>query len=169
DGCRRPRHRGVGERAKGDADKVREQFPVPEHRGTAVREEMESDLSPRVAAAQVDLARPLGAHLLFRERGADAKGRASTALALRAMTREQKRRLAGHLRAQRAAAAMAIPVDGQTPILALLPVVRALVSVSVSSSAPSGTVNWPCIISPPSGSSPTMQQYSSEMPLGSLK
>src|SRR5262249_57759716 len=97
DGCRRPRHRGVGERAKGDADKVREQFPVPEHRGTAVRAEMEFDLSPRVTAAQVDLAWSLGAHLLFRERGADAKGRASTALALRAMTRDQKRRLAGRL------------------------------------------------------------------------
>src|SRR5215469_11938735 len=67
------------------------------------------DLSPRVAAAHVDLARPLGAHLLSREKGADAKGRASTALALRAMTHSQKHRLAGHLRAQRAAAAMCDP------------------------------------------------------------
>ena len=70
---------------------------------------MNFDLSPRVAAAHVDLARPLGAHLLFREIGADAKGRAGTALALHAMTRAHKRRLAGRLRAQRAAAAMRDP------------------------------------------------------------
>src|SRR5262249_39082943 len=139
-GCRRPRHRRVGERAKGDADKVREQFPVPEHRGTAVRAEMEFHLSPRVTAAQVDLARSLGAHLLFRERGADTKGRASTALALRAMTREQKRRLAGRLNTQRAAAALRNPGHRHTPVLALLPVDRALVSVSVSSSAARGSV-----------------------------
>jgi hypothetical protein len=44
------------------------------------------DLAPRGAAAHVDLAVPLDAHLLFREIGADAAGRASTALALRTMT-----------------------------------------------------------------------------------
>ena len=64
------------------------------------------DLTPRVGAAHVDLARPLGARLLFRKIGADAKGRASPALARRAMTHPQKRGLAGRLRAQRAAAAM---------------------------------------------------------------
>jgi len=98
-----PGHRWIRERAKGDADKVREGFRVPEHRGTTAGAEMLFDLSPRVAAAHVDLARPLGAHLLFREIGADAKGRASPALALRAMTHSQKRRLPGRLRAQRAA------------------------------------------------------------------
>src|SRR5215831_8156630 len=109
-GYKGPGHRRIGERTKGDADKVRDKFRVPEHCGTATGAEMEFDLSPRVAAAHVDLALPLGAHLLFREIGADAKGRASTALALRAMTREQKRRLAGRFRAQRAAAAMRDPV-----------------------------------------------------------
>jgi hypothetical protein len=44
------------------------------------------DLSPRIAAAHVDLARPVGVYLLFQEIGGDAKGRASTSLALRAMT-----------------------------------------------------------------------------------
>src|SRR5215471_16869152 len=107
---RGPGHRRIGERAKGDADKVRESFRVvPEHRGTALGAEMLFDLSPRVAAAHVDLARPLGAHLLSREKGADAKGRSSTALALRAMTHSQKCRLAGRLRAQRAATAMCDP------------------------------------------------------------
>src|SRR5262249_11512401 len=123
----------------------------------------------RIAAAHIDLARPLGAHLLFQEIGADAKGRSGTPLALRAMTRTHECRLAGRLRAQRTTAAMRDPGHRQTSMLALLPVGRTLVSVSVSSSAPSGTVNWPCIIPSPSGSSPTMQQYSSEMPLGSLK
>jgi hypothetical protein len=47
---------------------------------------MRFDLSPRVGDALVDLARPLGEHLLFREKGADAKGRATTALAVHAMT-----------------------------------------------------------------------------------
>jgi hypothetical protein len=106
---RRPGHRRIGERAKGDADKARERFRVPENRGTAVGAEMLFDLAPRVAAAHVDLTLPFGAHLLFREIDADAKGRASTALALRAMTHSQKRRLAGRLRAQRAAATMCDP------------------------------------------------------------
>src|SRR5262249_6615209 len=101
---------------------------------------MEFDLSPRVAAALIDLARSLGAHLLFWERGADAKGRASTALALRAMTREQKRRLAGHLRAQRTARTMRDPGHRQPPILALPPGDRALASVLLSSNAARGTV-----------------------------
>ena len=108
-GYRRPGHGRVGERTKGDADKVRDKFRVPEHCGTATGAEMKLDLSPRVATAYVDLARPLGAHLLSREKGADAKGRSSTALALRAMTHSQKHRLAGHLRTQRAAAAMCDP------------------------------------------------------------
>src|SRR6516225_7700230 len=132
-GYRRPRHRWVSERAKGDADKGRAPFRVPEHRGAAVGAEVNFDLSPRIAAAHIDLARPLGVYLLFREIGADAKGRAGTPLALRAMTRGHKRRLAGRLRAQRAAAAMRYPRHRQTPIFSLLPVDRALVSVSVSS------------------------------------
>src|SRR6516165_9350470 len=82
-GYRRARHRRVSERAKGDAGKVREAFRIPKHRGAAARAEMKFDLSPRVAAAHVDLARPLGAHPLFREIGADAKGRSGTSLALR--------------------------------------------------------------------------------------
>src|SRR6516165_5255594 len=98
-GYGRPGHRRVGERAKGDADKVRESFRIPEHRGAAVRAEMKFDLSPRVAPAHVDLAAPLGADLLFREIGADAKGRAGTPLALPAMTRAHECRLAGRLRA----------------------------------------------------------------------
>src|SRR6201984_2864921 len=130
---------------------------------------MEFDFLPRGAAAPVDLARPLGAHLLFPEIGADAKGRAGTPLALRAMTRPHKRRLAGRLRAQRAAAAMRDPGHLHTPVLALSPVDRALLRVSVSSSAASGPVSWACFISSPWGSSPTMQQYSREIPLGSLK
>jgi AraC family transcriptional regulator len=56
---------------------------------------MEFELSPRVATAHVDLAWPLGAHLLFREIAADTKGRAGTALALHAVTRGHERRLAG--------------------------------------------------------------------------
>src|SRR6516225_9491859 len=83
------------------------------------------DLSPRVAAPLVDLARPLGAHLLFREIGADAKGRASTPLALRAMTREHDRRLAGRLRPQRAAAATSDPGHRQTPICSVATIHRA--------------------------------------------
>src|SRR5215471_181058 len=130
---------------------------------------MEFDLSPRVTAAQVDLARSIGAHLLFRERGADAKGRASTALALHAMTREQKRRLAGHLRAQRTARTMRDPGHRQTPILGRSPVGRTWDNVSVSSSAARGNVNSLCISAPVAGRSPTRQEYSSEMPLGSLK
>jgi hypothetical protein len=55
-GYRGPGHRRIGERAKGDPDKVREMFRVPEHRGTALGAEMLFDLSPRVAAAHVDLA-----------------------------------------------------------------------------------------------------------------
>src|SRR5215472_16127371 len=82
-GHRRRGHRGVSTRTNADADKVRGKFREPEHRGTAVGAEMAFDLSPRVTAAHVDLARPLGAHLLSREKGADAKGRASTTLALR--------------------------------------------------------------------------------------
>jgi len=100
---------GSANAPKGDADKVRDKFRVPEHRGTAVGAEIEFDLLPRIAAAHVNFARSLDAHLLFREIGADAKGRASTALALHAMTRAHKRRLAGRLRAQRAAAAMCDP------------------------------------------------------------
>jgi hypothetical protein len=50
---------------------------------------MEFDLSPHVAAAQVDLAWGVGAHLLLRETGGDAKGRAGTALALPAMARKR--------------------------------------------------------------------------------
>src|SRR6516225_3423519 len=168
-GYRRPRHRRVSERAKGDADKGRAPFRVPEHRGAAVGAEVNFDLPPRIAAADVDRARPLGAHLLFQEIGADAKGRASRALALQAMTRPHKRRLAGRLRAQRAAAAMRDPGHRQPSILALSPVDRALLSASVSSSATRETVNRPCIIASPSGRLPTTQQYSSEIPLGSLK
>jgi len=106
-GYRRPGHRRVGEGAKGDADKVRENFRIPEHRGAAVRAEMKFDLSPRVATAQVDLAPSLGADLLFWEIGTDAKGRAGTPLALRAVTRTHECRLACRLRAQRTAAAEA--------------------------------------------------------------
>src|SRR5215471_13110840 len=118
-GHRRPGHRRIGEGAKGDADKVRENFRIPEHRGAAVRAEMKFDLSPRVATAQVDLAPPLDADLLFREISADAKGRAGTPLALRAMTRCHECRFAGRLRAQRTAAAMRDPGHRQTSILAL--------------------------------------------------
>ena len=57
----------------------------------------------------------------------------------------------------------------QTPILALLPADRALASVSVSSSAARGSVNSLCFSAPVSGRLPIRQQYSSEMPLGSLK
>src|ERR1700760_3244951 len=93
-GYGRPGHRWVGERAKGDADQVPAPFRVPEHRGAAIGAEMNFDLSLGVAAAHVDLARPLGTHPVLREIGADAKGRTSTSLALRAMTRGHKRRLA---------------------------------------------------------------------------
>ena len=61
------------------------------------------------------------------------------------MTRGHKRRLASHLRAQRAAAAM----RDQPPILALPPVDRALVRVLVGSIAPRGSVNAPCIAASP--------------------
>jgi hypothetical protein len=162
-------HRRVGEHAKGDADKIRERFRVPEHRGAAVRAEMKFDLSPRVATAHVDLAWPLGEDLLFWEIGADATGRAGMALALRAMTRTHECRFAGRLSAQRTATTMRDPGHRQTSILALSPVDRALVSESVSSSAARETVNRPCIIASPSGRLPTTQQYSSEIPLGSLK
>src|SRR5215469_6692657 len=114
-GYRRPGHRRVGERAKGDPDKVRVQFRVPEHRGATVGAKMNFDLSPRVAAAHKDLAWPLGADLLFREQSADPKGRAGTPLALRAMTRPHKRRLAGRLRAERTATTRCDPRHRQTP------------------------------------------------------
>src|SRR6516165_2735896 len=107
---------------------------------------MNFDLSPTVAAAHVDLARPLGEHLLFWDIAADAKGRTGAPLAFRAMTRGHKRRLAGHLCAQRAAAAMRDPGHRQAPLLALSLVDRALVSVSLSSNAARVTVNRPCII-----------------------
>jgi hypothetical protein len=84
-GCRRPGHRRVGERTKGDADEVGETFSVPENCGTAAGAEMEFALSPRIAAAHVNLARSFGAYLLFREIGGSANGRASTALALAAI------------------------------------------------------------------------------------
>src|SRR5947209_6981901 len=93
---------------------------------------------------------------------ADAEGRAGMPLALRAMTRVHNHRLAGRLRAQRAAAATRDPGHRQTPILALSPVDSALVSESVSSSAARETVKRPCIIASPSGRLPTTQQYSSE-------
>src|SRR6516165_7176907 len=139
-GQRRPGHRRVGKCAKGDADKVRDNFRMPEHCGAAVRAEMKFDLSSRVATAHVDLAPPLGApplgaDLLFRQIGADAKRRAGTPLALRAMTRTHECRLARRLRAQRTAAAVRDPGHRQTPLFALSRVDRALVSVSVSSSA----------------------------------
>src|SRR5262252_3199475 len=118
-----PRHRRIGD-AKGDADKVRENFRIPKYRGAAARAEMKFDLSPGVATAHIDLAPPLGADLLFREIGADAKGRAGTPLALRAMTRTHEYRLAGRLRAQRTAAAMRDPGHGQTSILGWSPVGR---------------------------------------------
>src|SRR5215472_13621179 len=124
-GYRRPGHRRVGERANGDADKVRAPFRVPEHRGAAVGAEVNFDLSPRIAAAHIDLARPVGAHLLSREIGAYAKRRTSTPLAFRAMTRGHKRGLAGRLRVQRAAAAMRDPGHRQTSNLFLSPVDRA--------------------------------------------
>jgi len=62
---------------------------------------MKLDLSPRVAAAHVDLAWPLGAHLLLREKDDEAEGGAGTPLALHAVTDGDTRRLAGHLRAGR--------------------------------------------------------------------
>jgi hypothetical protein len=61
------------------------------------------------------------------------------------------------------------PGHRQTPILALLPVDRALVGVWVSSSAARGGVNSLCISAPVSDRLLTMQEYSSETPLGSLK
>src|SRR5215471_16555438 len=134
----RPRDRRVSERSKGDADKGRESFGIPEHRGAAIRAEMKFDLSPRVATAHIDLARPVGAHLLFQEIGADAKGRARTPLALSAMARPHKGRLAGRFRAQRATATMRDPSHRQTPISVLSPADRDLDSMSASSSGPRG-------------------------------
>src|SRR5215469_15342833 len=106
---RRPGHRRIGERAKRDADVIGAELRVPEHRGAAIGTEMKLDFSPRVAAAHVDLARPLGAHLLLREENDDAEGRAGTPLALHAMTDGDTRWFAGHLCAQRPAAAMGDP------------------------------------------------------------
>jgi hypothetical protein len=82
---------------------------------------MKLEFSPRVAASHVYLARPLGAHLILREIGADAEGRARTPLAHHAMTDAHERRLIGRLRAQRPAAATAILVIGNLPFLALSP------------------------------------------------
>src|SRR5262249_49356118 len=76
---------------------------------------MKLDFSPRVAAAHVDLAWPLGAHLLLREKDDEAEGRAGTPLALHAVTDGDTRRLASHLRAQRPAAAMGDPGHEKNP------------------------------------------------------
>src|SRR5580704_2366563 len=79
-------HRRVGERARSDADMVRACLRIPEYRGTAVGTEMKLDFAPRVAGTHVDLARPLDVHLLLREKGDDAEGRAGLPLARHAMT-----------------------------------------------------------------------------------
>jgi hypothetical protein len=72
-GYRGPGHRRIGECAKGDADKVRECFRIPEHGAAAVGAEMLFYLSPRIGDAHVNLAWTFGAYLIFREKGADAK------------------------------------------------------------------------------------------------
>ena len=113
---RRPGHRRIGERANRDADVIRAELRVPEHRGAAIGTEMKLDLSPRVAAAHVDLAWPLGAHLLLREKDDEAEGGASTPLALHAVTDGDTRRLAGHLRAQRPTTAMGDPGPEKPPV-----------------------------------------------------
>src|SRR6516162_4056959 len=117
---RRPGHQRVGERARSDADMVRADLRIPEHRGAAIGAEMKFDFSPRVAGADVDLARPLDAHLPLREMGADAEGRAGTPLALCAMTDGHNPRLAGHFRAQRPAAATEDPSHRKPPIFSVV-------------------------------------------------
>jgi len=72
-------------------------------------------------------------------------------------------RMPRRLRAQQAAAAMRDPGHRQTSVSGLSPADRALVSVSVSSSAARGSVNAPCIAASLSGRLPTTQQYSSEI------
>ena len=116
---RRPGQR-VSERAKSNTDWIRERLNIREQRRATIGAEMKFDFSPRVAAARVDLVHPLRAHLLCRKVGADTKGRASTALALDAMTSSHKRRLAGRLRAQLPAAAMRDPARQKSPILSVV-------------------------------------------------
>jgi hypothetical protein len=123
----RPGHQRVGERAKGDADVIRAKLRIPEHRGTAIGAKMKFDISPRVAPAHVDLARPLGAHLLPRKKGDDCKSRAGTPLALRAVT-DADQRLSGCLHAQRPAAATGDPGHRKPSIFCVVASIRTALS-----------------------------------------
>src|SRR5215468_2399596 len=118
---RRPGHQRVGERARSDADMVRSDLRIPEHRGAAIGAEMKLDFSSGVVAAHVRFTRPLDVHLVLREMGADLEGGAGTPLALRAMIDGHDRRLTGHLHAQRPAAATSDPGHRKPFILALRP------------------------------------------------
>jgi hypothetical protein len=72
---------------------------------------------------------------------------------------------------RRAEAAGQWPVAASYSVISSLlgaPADRPALSASLRSRAPRGSVNWPRIISLPSGRLPTMQQYSSDRPLGSL-
>jgi|SRR6516165_4354568 len=100
---------------------VRADLRIPEHRGAAIGAEMKFDFSPRDAGADVDLARPLDAHLLLWEMGAGAEGRAGTPLALCAMTNGHDPRLAGHTRSDPQQQRAILVILGNLPFLALSP------------------------------------------------
>src|ERR1700752_1113750 len=86
------------------------------HGRAASRAEMDAHLAPLLAIANVDFARPLGADVFLREKGADQERRAGAPLAFGAVAGGNNNRLGERFCAQRSAAAMCSPVHQLPPI-----------------------------------------------------
>ena len=97
---------GVAESTDGNADMVWPQVGIPEHRRSACRAEVLSELSSLLPIADIDFGRPFGVNMLPLEVGTHAEHRAGSPLTLATMADAYNIRIGGYFDTQGTATAM---------------------------------------------------------------
>ena len=97
---------GVAESTDGNADMVWPQVGIPEHRRSACRAEVLSELSSLLPIADIDFGRPFGVNMLPLEVGTNAEHRAGSPLTLAAMAGDHGIGIGGYFDTQGTATAM---------------------------------------------------------------